>query len=728
MSERNKHIDDLFKDALGNHTETPPPAVWDALEERLDVDTKPSGGRPMFPYRWLWYIGALALLIASVVTVWSVTRDKEDGNQLQVVNTSKINNIAAPAVDDIKEDGGDADSSNNNSASGNTSSGGGTKGNINNKSTNNKVNSKTDKKNDARPVAQPNANNKLASLATKIEVKVSAPKVQPAITNQDASTKGNKPASTKKQSATVPKSEVKVSAPKVQPAITNQDASTKDNKPASTKKQLAAVPKSEVKVSAPKVQPAITNQDASTKGNKPASTKKQLAAVPKSEVKVSAPKVQPATTNQDASTKDNKPANTNKPLAIAPKKEVETRPAAAKKDGLAKDNTTTKKDVVEKVEPQKDNVAKPVVQKKLAEVTKQKTKVEGDAKTTVTPQAKQKKQDNKTTQKKEDNIVVTKTNDSSALDPLDNGGDLTPTGDYKSWKGRKRDRMRNKKVNKDKNSRNSKFAMGINFGYEYGFNNQFKANKIVIAPYVQYNVTSKFSLLFQPAYLSGSAKAGGLSSGNELYYNVINAAYDSVSTIFKEDTSQGPPPPPPRIDTLKTTYTYKRTYDSTVVSQQFSQKKLWEAELPLMVQYKVSPNFSVFGGISVSFSKVLRIEEKREDYTGLSDSLQTTNVLLYNRNQGPSPPPSAQDPNAVFSGYTGKPISSYTPSAPTSTANMFTRFGYAIGFNTTIRGRYMIGLSLQQKFANSTQIPNESLRKIYTQPYLRMTIGYKIFR
>ena len=57
MEERNKHIDDLFRDELGGYREVPDPRVWSALEQRLD------GGRNKKRII-IWWVSGLALLLA----------------------------------------------------------------------------------------------------------------------------------------------------------------------------------------------------------------------------------------------------------------------------------------------------------------------------------------------------------------------------------------------------------------------------------------------------------------------------------------------------------------------------------------------------------------------------------------------------------------------------------------------------------------------------------------
>ena len=53
------NIDDLFREGFADYAETPPPAVWQAVERRLDNDKK----RRVFPLRWFWYIGILIVAV-----------------------------------------------------------------------------------------------------------------------------------------------------------------------------------------------------------------------------------------------------------------------------------------------------------------------------------------------------------------------------------------------------------------------------------------------------------------------------------------------------------------------------------------------------------------------------------------------------------------------------------------------------------------------------------------
>ncbi|MFI5196832.1 MAG: hypothetical protein ACHQD8_07060 [Chitinophagales bacterium] len=86
--ENRKKIDDLFKNELGNYTETPPPAAWDALEKKLDrIPTK----KPRVPYMWFGYFAMVVALVAISVLVARNIRGNSDRT---VKNVAANNNIS----------------------------------------------------------------------------------------------------------------------------------------------------------------------------------------------------------------------------------------------------------------------------------------------------------------------------------------------------------------------------------------------------------------------------------------------------------------------------------------------------------------------------------------------------------------------------------------------------------------------------------------------------------
>ncbi|RYZ54517.1 MAG: hypothetical protein EOP49_05025, partial [Sphingobacteriales bacterium] len=62
MEDQRKHIDDLFREGLGDYNEAPPASVWSALEQRLPAPEAPAVSAPRQDLRWLWLLLLLALL------------------------------------------------------------------------------------------------------------------------------------------------------------------------------------------------------------------------------------------------------------------------------------------------------------------------------------------------------------------------------------------------------------------------------------------------------------------------------------------------------------------------------------------------------------------------------------------------------------------------------------------------------------------------------------------
>lgn len=95
MSKKREHIDDIFREELGGYTETPPPAVWEALEKRLD---SPAGVASRFIGRNLWQylVPALFILLSSGIAVsYYHENHSNTGNGTaidQAVNNNSNNN------------------------------------------------------------------------------------------------------------------------------------------------------------------------------------------------------------------------------------------------------------------------------------------------------------------------------------------------------------------------------------------------------------------------------------------------------------------------------------------------------------------------------------------------------------------------------------------------------------------------------------------------------------
>lgn len=90
MEDHRKHIDDLFREGLGDYREAPGADVWTSLEQRLPaaaVEEKKSS------YKWLWLL--LLLAIMATVGYYTVKKMSEAGEEGHKGNTP-INKIEVP--------------------------------------------------------------------------------------------------------------------------------------------------------------------------------------------------------------------------------------------------------------------------------------------------------------------------------------------------------------------------------------------------------------------------------------------------------------------------------------------------------------------------------------------------------------------------------------------------------------------------------------------------------
>lgn len=97
-----KHIDNLFREELGNYTEAPPPMVWDALEKRLEGDR----GKRAFPYRWMLYCAVISMvLVGSGSLAWKMSNTGSEAAEAAAVEgiPATINETKASDIKPIQE-------------------------------------------------------------------------------------------------------------------------------------------------------------------------------------------------------------------------------------------------------------------------------------------------------------------------------------------------------------------------------------------------------------------------------------------------------------------------------------------------------------------------------------------------------------------------------------------------------------------------------------------------
>lgn len=269
--------------------------------------------------------------------------------------------------------------------------------------------------------------------------------------------------------------------------------------------------------------------------------------------------------------------------------------------------------------------------------------------------------------------------------------------------------------------------IGFKLGYAKGFDKTWYADKYILSPYFEYRLPAGFSLTVQPSFLFGKARVGALTNSDQYFHEVISNSFTVNSRLARGaiDSSVLTPNPP---DTIFRTYKYGQVYDSIHVGYRMSNAQLWDVELPVIAKYRINKTFSVLLGGSVAYSSVLQTKEEVNRYDGLKRDYTEVHTpqTFYVTYQGQEPPPgpAPQQHSALFP-YNTAPFSNYQPRQITTNKNFF-RYGFMVGVSANITDRWIVELMLHKTGVDAGAVPDKQLQKIYSQPYLRFMLGYKL--
>ena len=270
--------------------------------------------------------------------------------------------------------------------------------------------------------------------------------------------------------------------------------------------------------------------------------------------------------------------------------------------------------------------------------------------------------------------------------------------------------LANKATAKKKVQRPVEMEAGVKLGFEMGFQ-RYQANKYILAAYLQYGI-GRWALALQPAFKVAHNTHTGSLGDNQNYYSVTNQPYYTQLT----DTIN------PANNIRTRTFSYSETHDSIVVGHQIDTKSFGEIELPILFKYKATKSLSVFGGVLLNYSNtVIRIKEDKQVFS------RTGNYIYRDSFNANNTAPSVPEASTVFN-YSGIAYAKYTNAGYEDASSMKLRTGYMLGASYTIHDKFMIDVSLQQNLSNMNYVPNEKVKGIYTQPYVRITAGYKLFK
>lgn len=255
---------------------------------------------------------------------------------------------------------------------------------------------------------------------------------------------------------------------------------------------------------------------------------------------------------------------------------------------------------------------------------------------------------------------------------------------------------------KEKAKKSLNMAIGVKMGYERGMQ-KFTAGKYVGTIFAEVNFSKRLSFVMQPSLKFATANREVSGSDLDTFVNA-GVVQNNRRTLLD---STGKP-------TGFYDYYISQKYDSVSQSATFK-KQFMEIEIPFLFRYKVDKNFSVLAGINFIFGKTLgfNISERTLSSGTLYDTVR--NVLDTTKPVGSG--------KFFTQGISGKSAAISELSSPVSPV----RFGYTFGLSYVFRERLMVDLIVQQNLSGTSSISNEEVRKIFDQPYVRLSLGYTIF-
>ena len=262
---------------------------------------------------------------------------------------------------------------------------------------------------------------------------------------------------------------------------------------------------------------------------------------------------------------------------------------------------------------------------------------------------------------------------------------------------------------KKKKENGLKLDAGIKMGYERGFANVTTSN-FTGNVFAQWNISKKVALTLQPGIRYTSINNVSVFR-DQAFHDVKVAAIDSAH-VYTSDTTG---------TKVQRNYIYSNTYDSINMSYALDPRTYLEVELPLLLQYKVADNFSVLGGFQLSFGKIVQVKSSNQNIFRFS-RMDTLSYAAVDTFVGPSNPA----PQDHFT-YSTPSYNTFNNNAHKNPITNPARFGIMLGFSYEFRKRLLIDVMMRKNLSNLNFIPNEEVRKIYRQPYFRISVGYRLF-
>ncbi len=259
----------------------------------------------------------------------------------------------------------------------------------------------------------------------------------------------------------------------------------------------------------------------------------------------------------------------------------------------------------------------------------------------------------------------------------------------------------------------ARWSAGVKAGYEFGMDKD-AATKYVVAPYVQYNMSRKLSVMVQPGVKFANAPVRTIGSSSSYYKvnddgRIVNRG--DYSTIKVEGSS---------IDTFyHSRLSYSQSHDSIVKTNKAG-GVYREFELPVLVKYNITEKLAVYGGVNMIYSQLQGVKEST--YTK-SAILKTVDTVISAKGVAPTAPAV----NEVIT-HSGASIAEYNgPLYPASHTNQM-RFGTMLGVTYSYNERLMVDALVQKNPAAADVKEGYNINAPLSATYFRISVGYKLTR
>ena len=255
-------------------------------------------------------------------------------------------------------------------------------------------------------------------------------------------------------------------------------------------------------------------------------------------------------------------------------------------------------------------------------------------------------------------------------------------------------------TNNTKEKKKTDIQIGTKIGLEMGFGN-YASDKITGAVYASLNLSDNLCLMIQPG-IKVARLNQTIDYGTKPYIANGTKAYNDTLEAYGATHAQ---------DLYY--FHYYQVYDSVAVRRKTTTSYIG-LETPILLKYAVSKRVSLLGGVTLDMSRIITVNETIVS----SQQYQTSPSARYDLE-------TQSEFNARLDTVHFSHPSPYYTKLQQANSNPI-RWGYMLGIDYNIKERIFLELMMTQTISSQTYIPDANVRNLYTQPYFRFSVGYRL--